>query len=61
MSGPRREPARLVQVGRVLKSYGLRGELCVEIHAGSPFLFERISHVYLELPGKKTKPYVLKT
>ena len=59
MSGPRREPVRLVQVGRVLKPHGLRGELCVEIHAGSPFLFEGISRVYLELPGKKARPCVL--
>lgn len=56
MSGLRRDPVHLVTVGRVLKPHGLRGELCIEVHADSPFLFEGLSRIYLELPGKKARP-----
>lgn len=59
MSGVHRNPVRLVTVGRVLKPHGLRGELCIELHADSPFLFEGLSRIYLELPGKKARPCIL--
>jgi 16S rRNA processing protein RimM len=59
MSGAHRSPVRLVTVGRVLKPHGLRGELCIELLADSPFLFEELSRIYLELPGKKARPCTL--
>lgn len=59
MPGPRRNPARLVGVGRVLKPHGLRGELCVEIHASSPLFFEGLSRIYLELPGRNARPCIV--
>jgi len=50
------DPVRLVELGRVQKPHGLRGELCIELYADSPFLFEGLSRIYLQLPGKKPKP-----
>lgn len=59
MSGEKMDPAKLVELGRVQKPHGLRGELCIELYADSPFIFEGLSRVYLQLPGKKPKPCVL--
>ncbi len=56
MSRETTEPVRLVELGRVQKPHGLKGELCIELYADSPFLFEGIKRVYLQLPGKKPKP-----
>ena len=56
MSRETPEPARLVELGRVQKPHGLKGELCIELYADSPFLFEDIERVYLQLPGKKPRP-----
>ena len=56
MSEDRLDPVRLVELGRVEKPHGLRGELCIELHADSPFLFEELTRIYLRLPGKKPKP-----
>lgn len=59
MSEEKLDPVRLVEVGRVQKPHGLRGELCIEPYADSPFIFEGLTRVYLRLPGKKPKPCVL--
>jgi len=56
VSEDRLDPAKLVELGRVEKPHGLRGELCIELYADSPFLFEHLARVYLRLPGKKPKP-----
>lgn len=56
MSKDRLDPVRLVEVGRVSKPHGLKGELCIELYADSPFLFEGLRRVYLQLPGKKPRP-----
>jgi 16S rRNA processing protein RimM len=53
------DPVRLVELGRVEKPHGLRGELCIELYADSPFIFEGLTRVYLRLPGKKPRPCVL--
>ena len=49
-------PVRLVELGRVQKPHGLKGELCIELYADSPFLFEGLRRIYLQLPGKKPRP-----
>jgi 16S rRNA processing protein RimM len=59
MSGENMDPAKLVELGRVQKPHGLRGELCIELYADSPFIFEGLRRVYLQLPGKKPRPCVL--
>ncbi len=56
MSEDKLDPVKLVELGRVEKPHGLRGELCIELYADSPFLFEGLTRVYLRLPGKKPKP-----
>lgn len=59
MSETNLDPVQLVELGRVHKPHGLRGELCIEMYADSPFLFEDLSRIYLRLPGKKPRPCVL--
>lgn len=54
-------PVRLVKLGRVLKPHGLKGELCVELYAESPFVFDCLQRLYLQLPEKKPKPCVLES
>lgn len=56
MSEDRLDPVKLVELGRVEKPHGLRGELCIKLYADSPFIFEALTRVYLRLPGKKPKP-----
>ncbi len=59
----------LVAVARVAKAHGIRGELCMDIHADSPLLFAPGSTLFLApapLPGQKgrggrPRPYVVKT
>lgn len=53
------DPVKLVNMGRVYKPHGLRGELCIQLHADSLFIFEGLERIYLQLPGKKPKPCVL--
>ena len=61
MSEEKLDPVKLVELGRVQKPHGLRGELCIEPYADSPFIFEGLARVYLQLPGKKPKPCVLES
>ena len=53
------DPVKLVELGRVHKPHGLKGELCIDMYADSPFLFEGLRRVYLRLPAKKPKPCIL--
>lgn len=48
-------PVKLAELGRVEKPHGLRGELCIDLYADSPFLFDTLTRVYLRLPGKKPR------
>lgn len=41
----------LVAVARVAKAHGIRGELCMDIHADSPLLFAPGSTLFLVLPA----------
>lgn len=59
MSVKQNGPVRLVQLGRVLKPHGLKGELCVEVYADSPFIFEGLKRIYLQFPGKNARACVL--
>ncbi|WP_462323280.1 ribosome maturation factor RimM [Desulfoplanes sp.] len=47
----------LIHIGRVLRPHGLNGELCIDIYADSPFLLDRTTRIYLQLPGHKPKPF----
>ncbi|MGX9365658.1 ribosome maturation factor RimM [Desulfoplanes sp. PS50] len=47
----------LVPIGKVLRPHGLKGELCIDIYADSPFLLDRISRIYLQREGHKPKPF----
>jgi 16S rRNA processing protein RimM len=49
----------LVPIGKVLRPHGLKGELCIDIYADSPFLLDRISRVYLQREGHKPKPFAV--
>lgn len=61
----------LVAVARVAKAHGIRGELCMDIHADSPLLFAPGSTLFLAsaapaAPGQRgrggrPRPYVVKT
>lgn len=61
MSDEKLDPVKLVELGRVQKPHGLKGELCIELYADSPSLFADLTRVYLQLPGKKPKPCVLES
>lgn len=41
----------LVAVARVAKPHGIRGELCMDTHAGSPLLFAPGRTLFLAVPG----------
>lgn len=45
----------LVAVARVAKAHGIRGELCMDIHADSPLLFAPGSTLFLVLPAVSAK------
>ncbi|MDP2847683.1 MAG: ribosome maturation factor RimM [Humidesulfovibrio sp.] len=45
----------LVAVARVAKAHGIRGELCMDIHADSPLLFAPGSTLFLVLPAALPK------
>ncbi|MCM0754714.1 ribosome maturation factor RimM [Desulfovibrio aminophilus] len=50
---------RLVAVGAVVKPHGVRGELCIDCHADSPFLFEEAGRVFLRRPGGRAREYAV--
>ena len=43
----------MVAVARVAKPHGIRGELCMDLHAGSPLLFAPGRTLFLAAPGPK--------
>ncbi|GAU09968.1 16S rRNA processing protein RimM [Desulfoplanes formicivorans] len=49
----------LVHIGKVLRPHGLKGELCIDIYADSPFLLDRVARIYLQQPGHKPKPFAV--
>jgi 16S rRNA processing protein RimM len=53
----------LVAVARVAKAHGIRGELCMDIHAGSPLLFQPGRTLFLDPAGAKgsarPRPYAV--
>ncbi|MBA4358172.1 MAG: 16S rRNA processing protein RimM [Desulfovibrio sp.] len=52
MSGTPKPGAHgLVAVARIAKPHGIRGELCMDVHAGSPLLFAPGQTLFLALPG----------
>jgi 16S rRNA processing protein RimM len=56
----RPEPEGLVCVARVTKAHGIRGELCMDVHAGSPLLFEPGRTLFLAAAGgARPRPYAV--
>jgi 16S rRNA processing protein RimM len=41
-----------VPVGKVIKTHGLKGELCIAWYADSPFLCESLPRIYLKAEGR---------
>ncbi|NLY41532.1 MAG: hypothetical protein GX055_07950, partial [Desulfovibrionales bacterium] len=50
------EPVALVELGRVGKPHGLKGELCIDMFADSPLIFADLQRIYLRQEGKKPRP-----
>ena len=50
---------RLIVAGKVAKPHGLKGEICIEPYVDSPSVLDGISRVYLQLPGRKPRPFAL--
>ena len=46
---------QFIVIGRITRPYGIRGEVCVDFYADSPFILE--DAVWLELPPAKPAPY----
>ncbi|GAB1410256.1 ribosome maturation factor RimM [Desulfovibrionales bacterium] len=49
------EPVALVELGRVEKPHGLKGELCITLFADSPLIFADLTRIYLRQEGKKPR------
>lgn len=56
MSADTGGPVALVELGRVEKPHGLKGELCIDLFADSPLIFEDLSRIYLRMDGKNPRP-----
>jgi len=50
-------PLELVEVGRVVRAHGLRGEVVVSPHGGCTEALVRLERVYLRRHGGKPKPW----
>jgi len=50
-------PLKLVEVGRVVRAHGLRGEIVVSPHGGCADALIRLERVYLRRQGGKPKPW----
>lgn len=51
----------LLVVAEVVKPHGLRGEVCIESHADSPFLFDEVPCLYLARKGQKPRRFVVRS
>ena len=45
----------LIPCGKVVKPHGLKGELCIAWHAGSPLILDQLARLYLRLPGSRAR------
>jgi 16S rRNA processing protein RimM len=60
--GQAREPEpRYLTIGQVVGAHGLRGEIKVRILTDDPQRFGRLRRVYIGLPDKEPKPWVLQS
>ncbi len=51
----------LLLVAEVVKSHGLKGEVCIDSHADSPFSFDEVSSLYLQSKGQKPRRFVVQS
>ncbi|WP_034623954.1 ribosome maturation factor RimM [Maridesulfovibrio hydrothermalis] len=51
----------MLVVAEVVKSHGLRGEVCIDSHADSPFLFSEVPCLYLAKKGQKPRRFVVRS
>ncbi|ACS78267.1 ribosome maturation factor RimM [Maridesulfovibrio salexigens] len=51
----------MLVVAEVVKPHGLRGEVCIESHADSPFLFDEVPCLYLAKKGQKPRRFVVRS
>ena len=51
----------MLVVAEVVKPHGLRGEVCIESHADSPFLFDEVPCLYLAKKGQKPRGFVVRS
>ncbi|WP_320171362.1 ribosome maturation factor RimM [Maridesulfovibrio sp.] len=49
----------MLVVAEVVKPHGLRGEVCIESHADSPFLFDEVPCLYLGKKGQKPRRFLV--
>jgi 16S rRNA processing protein RimM len=51
----------MLVVAEVVKPHGLKGEVCIESHADSPFLFDEVPCLYLAKKGQKPRRFVVRS
>ena len=51
----------MLVVAEVVKSHGLRGEVCIDSHADSPLLFDEVPCLYLAKKGQKPRRFVVQS
>ncbi|WP_035074892.1 ribosome maturation factor RimM [Maridesulfovibrio zosterae] len=51
----------MLLVAEVVKSHGLRGEVCIDSHADSPLLFDEVPCLYLAKKGQKPRRFVVQS
>ncbi len=47
----------MLLVAEVVKPHGLRGEVCIDSHADSPFLYDEVACLYLRREGQKPRRF----
>lgn len=53
-----------LRIGRIVKPHGVKGEMCVQFDADSPYLLDELEKLFLELPNTRVgrpKPYVVRS
>jgi 16S rRNA processing protein RimM len=50
-----------VPVGRVMKTHGLKGELCIAWYADSPFLCASLTRIYLKAEGRHPRQHKIRS
>lgn len=51
----------MLVVAEVVKPHGLRGEVCIDSHADSPFLYDEVPCLFLGKKGQKPRRFVVRS